>query len=102
MIHVIARLETHPGARDAFLEEFARIVDLVRAEPGCIEYVATVDALTGLPAQHLNGPDSVTIIEKWASLQALQAHDASPHMRAFRSRVREHLRGREISMLVPV
>ncbi len=34
MIHVIATIELNPGTREAFLEEFRKLVPLVRAEAG--------------------------------------------------------------------
>ena len=40
-----------------------------------------------LPAQVPLRPDVVTIIEKWASLNALAAHAVAPHMQAYRKRV---------------
>ena len=51
MIHVIATIELHPGRRDAFLAEFRRLVPLVRAEPGCLEYTPTIDLPTNLSGQ---------------------------------------------------
>src|SRR5438552_3354844 len=101
MIHVIATLELANGTRDRFLAEFAKIVPLVRAEAGCIEYGPAVDAETGLPSQSKLGQDGVMVIEKWASLDALKAHDGAPHMQAYRARVRDYVRGREIRMLAP-
>jgi quinol monooxygenase YgiN len=101
MIHVIATLDLVSGTRAAFLAEFAKVVPLVRAEAGCIEYGPAVDAETGLPSQSRLGPDGVMVIEKWATLDALKAHDGAPHMQAYRARVREYVRGREIRMLAP-
>ena len=99
MVYVIATLEVAPGKRSAFLAEFAKVVPLVHAEQGCIEYVGTVDTETDIASQHRIGPDKVTIVEKWASVDALRAHDTSAHMQAYRGRVKEYLRGREIRIL---
>jgi quinol monooxygenase YgiN len=96
VVYVIATLELAPGTRSAFLAEFAKVVPLVHAEQGCIEYVGTVDAETDIASQHRIGPDKVTIVEKWASVDALRAHDTSAHMLAYRARIKEYLRGREI------
>jgi quinol monooxygenase YgiN len=101
MIHVIAALELNPGARPAFMAEFQKIVHQVRAERGCFEYVATIDADTSLPSQRRIGPDAVTIVEKWESAEALAAHDRAAHMLAFRERVRDLVRARDIRMLTP-
>ena len=99
MVYVIATLELVPGRRSAFLAEFANVVPLVHAEQGCIEYLPVVDADTDIASQHRTGPDCVTILEKWASIDALRAHDTSAHMQAYRTRVREYLRGREIRIM---
>ena len=99
MIYVIATLELAPGKRSAFLAEFAKVVPLVHAEQGCIEYLPVVDADTDIASQHRMGPDCVTILEKWASVDALRAHDTSAHMQAYRARVKEFLRGREIRIM---
>ena len=101
MIYVVASIELNPGTRAQYLEAFATIADEVRAKPGCIEYVATVDAPTGLDWQQPTGPDRVTIVEKWASVEALQAHNESDHMKSFRPRLRGFVRGRTISILSP-
>jgi quinol monooxygenase YgiN len=101
MIYVVANIELKPGARADYLAEFANVAPQVRAKPGCIEYVAAADAQTDLAWQHRAGPDRVTIIEKWESVEALQAHNDSPHMQAVRLRMRELVRGRVISILTP-
>jgi quinol monooxygenase YgiN len=101
MIYVIATLDLAPGTRSAFLAEFAKVVPLVRAENGCIEYAPAIDADTDIPSQARMGPDRVTIVEKWASVDALRAHDAAPHMQAYRGRVKDYVRSKEIRMLKP-
>jgi quinol monooxygenase YgiN len=99
MIHVIATIEVAPGTREKLLAEFAKVVPLVHAEAGCIEYGPTIDADTDLPYQHRIGPERVTIIEKWESVETLRAHGESAHMLAYRERVKDYLRGREIRIL---
>ena len=89
MIHVIARITTKPGHRQAFLAEFHRLIPSVLAEEGCVQYTPTIDALTGLEAQQLAGENVVVIIEQWASVPALQAHLAAKHMAAYRERVKD-------------
>jgi quinol monooxygenase YgiN len=102
MIHVIATIEVHEGKRDALLTEFRRIVPLVRAEDGCIEYGPTVDAQAGLPVSTPLRPNVLTIIEKWASLDALRAHLGAPHMIEYRTRVKELVKGVSLQVLEPV
>lgn len=101
MIHVLAAIECAPGARDRFLADFARLAPLVRAEEGCIEYVAAVDARTGLAAQAPPRDDLVTVIEKWSSAPALAAHLEAPHMHEHRTRMRDVVTRVTIHVLDP-
>lgn len=102
MIYVVAVITCKPGMRDAFLEAFRTVVPVVRAEAGCIEYAPTIDADTGISGQDSLGPDRFAVIEKWESVAALQAHDSSEHMSAFRSRIGNYVQAREIRMLIAV
>ncbi len=101
MIHVIATVELHPGKRDAFLAEFARVVPDVHAEQGFIEYGAAVDVASGLGPQLPLRPDVVTIVEKWESLDALKAHAVAPHMGAYRARVKDFIVKMTLQVLQP-
>lgn len=101
MIHVIATIEVAPGKRAEFLAEFAQVVPPVRAEAGCIEYGAGVDVPTGLAAQPPVRPDTVTVVEKWADVPALQAHLAAPHMAAYRQRVAGLVKSVTLQVLQP-
>lgn len=101
MIHVIATIELKPGTRDAWLAEFRKLVPLVRAEAGCIEYGPTVDVASGLAAQQPLREDVMTVVEKWADLKALTAHLAAPHMTAFRERNGHMLEKLTLQVLQP-
>ena len=71
-----------------FIEIFKSNIPNVLEEKGCIEYVPTIDVSTGLPPQELNN-NVVTIIEKWDSLEDLQAHLSAPHMLAYKETVKD-------------
>ena len=101
MIHVIAIIELAPGTRSDFLAEFHKIVGPVRSEQGCLEYGPAVDAHSGIPQQQALGADVVTVVEKWASVAALQAHLAAPHMLAYRERVKNYVKGVRLHILDP-
>lgn len=102
MIHVVAIITAKPGHRDTILQAFRENVPNVLAESGCIEYGAVVDAAPGLAFQTPAGPDTFMVIEKWASLEALQAHAAAPHMAAYAARTRPLIEGRVVHVLSPV
>ncbi len=101
MIHVIATIQVKPGKRDAFLVEFHRIVPLVHAEAGCIEYGPTVDVASGMSVQGPVRDDVAVIIEKWESLDALKAHTQAPHMADYRVRVKDLVEGVTLQILAP-
>lgn len=102
MIHVLALITTKPGMRDEVLDAFRANVPAVHAEEGCIEYGATIDSEGVGPFQTQLGADTFVVIEKWASVEALKAHAASPHMAAYGARTKDLLASRVIHVLSPV
>jgi quinol monooxygenase YgiN len=102
MIHVLAIITAHPGQRSRILDAFAANTAAVRAEAGCIEYGATVDAEGMPPSRGSFGPDTFVVVEKWDSLAALQAHAAAPHMLAYGAATKELTASRVIHVLQPV
>ena len=101
MIHVIAIITTKPGQRDSVLEAFRANVPAVLAEKGCIEYAPTVDSSPVLKFQTAAGPDTFVVIEKWESIEALEAHSTAPHMVAYSARTRDRIANRTIHVLLP-
>ena len=101
MIHVVAVLTAKPGMRETVLTHFRANVPACRAEKGCIEYGAAVDAENALAFQTKWGPDSFLVIEKWESMEALKAHAAAPHMAAYGAKVKEMLAARAVHILSP-
>jgi quinol monooxygenase YgiN len=90
MIHVLASIELQPGTRAKFLAEFHQIVAPVRAEAGCIEYGPAIEFDTGMPTAAPR-EDLVMVIEKWESLEHLEAHLTAPHMVAYRPKVKDYV-----------
>lgn len=101
MIHVLATIELVPGGRAEFLKEFHLLVPHVLAEVGCIEYGPAVDTKTDISAQQQYGADVVMVIEKWESLDALEAHLIAPHMEAYRPRVKHLVKSTVLHILEP-
>jgi len=102
VVHVLALITTKPGMRDQVLDAFRANVPAVHAEDGCIEYGATVDTEGVGPFQTQLGADTFVVVEKWASLEALKAHAASPHMAAYGAKTKDLLASRVIHVLSPV
>jgi quinol monooxygenase YgiN len=101
MVHVVAVITAKPGKREEILGHFRANVPAVRAEKGCIEYGAAIDADPALPFQTKWGPDTFLVIEKWESMDALKAHAAAPHMAAYAGKVKESIASRVIHILSP-
>ncbi len=102
MVHVVAIITAKPGLRDEILTAFRANVPTVQAEDGCIEYGATIDPEGVGALQTPFGDDSFVVIEKWASLAALKAHAAAPHMAAYGAKVKDRIANRVIHVLSPV
>ncbi|MDM8543244.1 putative quinol monooxygenase [Desulfococcaceae bacterium HSG7] len=88
MINVIASIHINEGRLSEFIKIFKSNIPNVLEEKGCIEYLPTIDVPTGLPPQELNS-NVVTLIEKWNSLEDLQAHLSAPHMLAYKENVKD-------------
>lgn len=101
MIVVLATIELNPGKRSEFLVEFHKIVAPVRAEAGCIEYFPATDHATNLSAQGAVREDVVVVVEKWESIEALEAHLIAPHMMAYRPKVKDFVKSVSLQILNP-
>ena len=102
MIHVLAVITAKPGMRDNILTHFQANVPAVKAENGCIEYGAAIDATQAPAIQTPWGPDTFVVIEKWESMDALKAHAVAPHMVAYGAKTKEFIASRVIHILSPV
>ena len=102
MLHVLAIITAKPGMRERFLELHQANVEAVRNEAGCLEYEAVVDVPdAGAGFAHF-GADSFVVVEKWASMEALQAHGVAPHMKIYASKVKDLTASRAIHVLQAV
>jgi quinol monooxygenase YgiN len=102
VFYVIATITLRPDCRERFLEELRALAPEVRAESGCLEYAPALDTASGLRPQIPLRLEVVSILERWASLEALQAHSTAPHMQAFRTRTADLVAGTSLQVLSPV
>jgi quinol monooxygenase YgiN len=102
MLHLIAVITAQPGQRDALLAAFQANVPNVHAEPGCIEYAATVDADGFSELQAQLGPDTFIVVEKWSGPEALREHMAAPHMAEYGVKTKDLVAQRLLHILSPV
>jgi quinol monooxygenase YgiN len=102
MIRVVVLITVKPGRRDELIAAFEANAPTVRAEKGCTEYAAFIDA-TGLgPFQAKLGPDGGMILETWESAEALNAHIAAPHMIAYGQKTKDLIASRTIHVVTAV
>ena len=99
MVTIFAIITAKPGLRDKVLAIFNANVPKVHAEDGCLEYRATVDAQGAPPMQTRLGPDSFAVVERWASMRALEIHAAAPHIVAYRANTQEMVASRVVYVL---
>ncbi|MDG1472130.1 MAG: putative quinol monooxygenase [Ascidiaceihabitans sp.] len=99
LVHVIAVITTNAGKRAEVLTLFNANVPAVLVEDGCIEYGAATDTPDAGPFQTNYGEDTFVVIEKWASMGALMAHAAAPHMKAYGAATKDMLADRKIHIL---
>jgi quinol monooxygenase YgiN len=101
MIRVVAIITAKPGLREEVLTAFRANVPAVRAEQGCIEYGPTIDAEGFGAFQAKMGPDTFVVIETWADADALKAHAAAPHMKAYGEKTKDLIASRAVHVLAP-
>lgn len=101
MISVIATIDVAEDRRDDFLAAFRQLVPKVLAEEGCVEYGPWIDVPTSISAQDPAGDNVVTAVEKWESVEALEAHLIAPHMLEFRKSIQDLVAGIRLQILEP-
>ena len=101
MICVIATIELAEGRREDFLAAFGKVVPSVLEESGCLEYGPMIDLATSIPSQPPVRDDVVTVVEKWQSPEALEAHLMAPHMLEYRKAVKDMVLGTSLQVLQP-
>ena len=102
MIHVIATLDIAAGRRDSVVKKFRELTPQVLAEDGCLDYSPSIDVETPIARQAPRREDSITVVERWESTAALEAHLTAPHMRQFREAVGQDIQATTLHILSPV
>ena len=70
-IAMMILIEVKEGRRDEQINAYKKLLPLVLAEEGCLQY--DLKAVEG----NSNG---FVLLERWASKEALDSHDNAPHM----------------------
>lgn len=81
MIVITAIVQSSAADIEALRPALVEMENASRAEDGCHDYTFL---------QELGNPDVLRINEKWESMEALQAHFATPHMAKFNEAMGAH------------
>lgn len=89
-VYVLCRFDLKPDADIAdYVSKTLAVVPKVRAEAGCLGYALVRDADTGSWDKPMKfGARTLWCVERWSSVEALQAHLETPHMKQFGPTVR--------------
>ena len=101
MIYVVATIDVVPGRREAFLQEFQKLLPKMKAVEGCLDYNLTVDCPTKIGVQIPVRDNVVTVVEKWTGPAALEAHLAGPAIAELLEKTKGLLAGLQIQVLQP-
>lgn len=100
-VFVVAVIEVKPAKRAEFIKIFKGNVPNVVAEDGCIFYEPVIDFDSGIASQAPLRENVMTVVEKWASIDALRVHLKAPHMNVYREQVKELVAGVTLNVMQP-
>lgn len=102
MIQVFTTVQLLPDCLGDFLLVLNEVVPMVKAEEGCLVYEPMVDCEIGLPSEGKLRQNTVTLVEAWLNLDALNAHLKAPHMASFREAAKDYVQGVSHQVLRPL
>ena len=88
MVYVVVTNKIVKGKMKEFLAACEEVRPHVLAEKGCLAYEHVREVRSPLGIQEPIDPDRITLVERWESLAALEAHSKAPHMAPFAARVK--------------
>lgn len=101
-VRVVCNITIKEDCRDAYVAAVKQVIPTVRAEKGCIEYTMVEDKDIGLAAQFPIRQHHITMIECWEDADALKAHLATEHMKAFSKAVKNFRTGSQLYVMKEV
>ncbi|OCG15378.1 hypothetical protein A9G24_05225 [Gilliamella sp. App6-5] len=89
-LNIVATIAVKPEFYEAFQPILKRLVTGSRAETGCVRYELN---------QSIDNPNIFIVIETWASQQAIDFHNATPHFVEFANFAKDYVDGLEINIV---
>jgi quinol monooxygenase YgiN len=97
MIYVVVKVRVNEGKVREYIDLFKSVAETVRNEKGCVEYKPAVDA-PGAPPDSVD-KNTVFILERWNSMEDLQAHLGTSHMEVYFEKQKDLVIDSEIRVL---
>lgn len=101
MITVFAEIIIKPGRRDAVLEKITQLLPSIHQEKGCHRYEPFLDVKGHIPWRQ-SAPNSIFMVEDWASLAHLEDHQQAAHMHAHRENIKHDVLDVRINIIEKV
>jgi quinol monooxygenase YgiN len=98
MIYVVVMVRVKDGKAQEYVDLFKSIMPTVHKEKGCIEYKPAIDAPSAPP--DAKDSNTVVILERWESMEHLQAHMGTSHMAEFLEKQKDLVEDSKIKVLV--
>ena len=100
MLTIVAEIRAYPNGlhKDKIIQAFKKITPTVLQEQGCYGYQLLVDAHVDVSYQSKDS-DLIVMLEKWESIEHLNAHLQTAHMQAYQLEVKEHVADVKIRIL---
>ena len=92
MIYVVAELRLKPGMAEKAAAEARKVVAGTIKEDGCLQYDFHLS---------VTDPTRLVAVERWSSREALDAHNRTPHLLAWREALKEFVVERNIQIITP-
>ena len=100
MLTVIAEIRVHSGEqhKSKVVHAFEKIIPTILAEHGCQSYKILVDANVDASYQ-VQDPNLIFTIEQWESIEDLNAHLQTEHIKAAQKEVKDDVVDMKIRIL---
>jgi len=92
MIYVVAQLRLKPGTTERACAEARKVVAGTVKEDGCLFYDFNLS---------VTNPTRLVAVERWESREALERHNETAHLKAWRAVVAEVAVERDIQVITP-
>jgi len=102
MLNLVVTMMVKEGRMEEFLDVCRELRPQVLAEPGCLAYDYTRDAVSPFDPEKPLDPNRVILLERWTSPEALQAHMQTAHMKAAGPKMKELRASSEVRVLEPI